>query len=67
MEKKWIVLNPQMEAGEEDRWSEVAEGIPTVEFTSRLARTLQFLSENERTNCADVINEHSKFLLSLQR
>lgn len=65
-QKGWVVLNPQSKSGEGDRWSEVAEWIPTDEFTNRLVRTLQFLAENERPHWTNVVQEHSVFLQSLQ-
>ncbi len=63
-ERRWVVLNPQMWDGEGDRSSEVAEWIPTNEFTDRLARTLRFLSENRRAGWTNAAAEHSGFLQS---
>ena len=66
-EKRWIVINPQMQEGDDDRWSEAAEWIPADEFTNRLAATLRFLSENKRPNWTNTVKEQSEFLSSLQK
>ncbi len=66
-EKRWIVLNPAMDDGEDDKWSEVGEWISTTEFTNRLTKTLRFLSENQRPYWTNAINEHSEFFKSLQK
>jgi len=64
-EKRWVVLNPRVEDGEGDRWAEVAEWIPTDEFENRLAKTLQFLSENHRSYSTNAVIEHQRFLQEL--
>jgi len=65
-EKRWLILNPQMDYGGNGPWGELSEWIATYEFEQRLAKTLQFLRENQRTNWASVVQEHQKLLSQLQ-
>lgn len=65
LQKRWIVLNPQFRQGDDDKWSEVGEWIPTEEFTNRLAKTLDYLAKEKRPYFTNVIKEHAEFLRSL--
>ena len=67
-EKRWVVLNPRIENAEDDqldRWGELAECIPADELENRLAKTLRFLSVNQRNSCTNVVMEHQKLLQEL--
>lgn len=65
-EKRWLIVNPQMADGGKGPWGELSEWIPTSEFEKRLARTLQFLRENQRANWTNAVAEHQEVLSQLQ-
>lgn len=65
LRKRWVVLGPRlMPKGESfaAEWSECGESLSTKDFKQRLARTLGYLRENNRTNWASVVQDHAAFL-----
>ena len=65
LRKRWVVLGPKLMSNGKSftaEWSECGEALSTKAFKKRLAHTLEYLRENNRTNWTGVVQDHTAFL-----